>query len=93
MKEQNRTPERELSDMEIAKLSDTEFKTLVVRMLKDLIEYDKSTREDIKAILRGIKKTTQETNSEGKEVGVQINDLEHKEDINIQPEENEETRI
>ena len=32
------------------------------------------------------------TNSEGKETGSQINDLE-KEEINIQPEQNEETRI
>ena len=32
-------------------------------------------------------------NSEGKETGTQINDLEQKEEINIQPEQNEETRI
>ena len=31
--------------------------------------------------------------SEGKETGSQINDLEKKEEINIQPEQNEETRI
>ena len=30
---------------------------------------------------------------EGKETGTQINDLEQKEEINIQPEQNEETRI
>ena len=34
-----------------------------------------------------------ETNSEGKETGTQINDLEQKEEMNIQPEQNEETRI
>ena len=39
MKEQNKTPEKELSKMEIANLSDAEFKTLVIRMLRDLIEY------------------------------------------------------
>ena len=27
------------------------------------------------------------------EVGIQINDLEHKEEMNIQPEQKEETRI
>ena len=35
----------------------------------------------------------QGTNSEGKETGTQINNLEQKEEINIQPEQNEETRI
>ena len=35
----------------------------------------------------------QGTNSEGKESGAQVNDLEHKEDINIQPQQNEETGI
>ena len=34
----------------------------------------------------------QGTNSDGKETGTQINDLEQKEEINIQPEENEKTR-
>ena len=40
-----------------------------------------------------IKQNIQGTNSKGKETGTQINDLEQKEDINIQPEQNEETRI
>ena len=40
-----------------------------------------------------IKKNTQGTNREGKETGTQINDLEQKGEINIQPELNEETRI
>ena len=40
-----------------------------------------------------IKKTIQETNSEGKKTGTQINDLDQKEEINIQPEQNKETRI
>ena len=40
-----------------------------------------------------IKKTIQGTNSEGKETGTQINYLEQKEEINIQPEQNKETRI
>ena len=62
-------------------------------MLKSLIHYSKNIREEMKALVREIKENPQETNSEGKEAGVQINDLEHKEDINIQPEENEETRI
>ena len=40
-----------------------------------------------------IKKNIHRTNSEGEETGTQINNLEHKEEINIQPEQNEETRI
>ena len=39
-----------------------------------------------------IKKNIQETNSEGKETGTQINNLEM-EEVNIQPEQNEETRM
>ena len=40
-----------------------------------------------------INKNIQETNSEGKETRTQINNLEQMEEINIQPEQNEETRI
>ena len=40
-----------------------------------------------------IKRNPQGTNSEEKEAGVQINNLEQKEEINIRPEQNEETRI
>ena len=38
MKEQIKTPDKELNKMEISKLSDAEFKSLVIRMLKDLNE-------------------------------------------------------
>ena len=38
MKEQIKTPEKELNKMEISNLSDAEFNTLVVRMLEELIE-------------------------------------------------------
>ena len=38
MKEQIKTPEKELSDMEISNLSDAEFKTVVIRMFKELSE-------------------------------------------------------
>ena len=79
--------------MEIANPSDAEFKTLVTRMLRDLTEYSKCIREDMKPTLSEIKKNPQGTNSEGKEAGVQINDLEHKEKISIQPEQKEGTRI
>ena len=45
MKEQNKTPEKELNKMQIAKLSDVEFKTLVIRMLKELTEYSNSIKK------------------------------------------------
>ena len=38
MKEYIKTSEKELSDKEIDNLSDAEFKTLVIRMLTELIE-------------------------------------------------------
>ena len=47
----------------------------------------------MKAMLSEMKENVQGTNSDGKETGTQINDLEQKEEINIQPEHNEETRI
>ena len=36
MKEQDKTPEKELNQMEKSNLSDAEFKTLVIRMFKKL---------------------------------------------------------
>ena len=38
MKEQVKTPEKELSREEIDSLPDTEFKTVVIRMFTDLTE-------------------------------------------------------
>ena len=38
MKEQIKTPEKELSEEEIDNLSDAQFKTLVIRMLTELIK-------------------------------------------------------
>ena len=40
-----------------------------------------------------IKKNIHGTNSEGRETGTHTNDLKQKEEVNIQPEQNEETRI
>ena len=47
----------------------------------------------MKAIQNELKKNIQGTNREGRETGNQINNFEQKEEINIQPEQNEETRI
>ena len=93
MKEQIKTPEKELSDKEINNLSDVEFKTLVIRMPTEQIELGHKMKEEMKAIQSEIKENIQGTNSEGKETGTQINNLEQKEEISTQQEQNEETRI
>ena len=93
MKEQIKTPEKELSVEERANLSDAEFKTLVNRMLAKLIELGRKMKEEMKATQTEIKQNIQGTNSERKETGTQINDLEQKEGRSIQLEQNEETRI
>ena len=56
MKEQIKAPERiQLSNEEIANLSDAEFKTLVIRMLTELVEYGCKLEEKMKAMLSEIK--------------------------------------
>ena len=47
----------------------------------------------MKAMLRETKENIQGTNSYGMETGTQINGVDQKEERNIQPEKNEETRI
>ena len=91
--EQIKSPKIELRNKEIANLSDTEFKTLVIRMLTEMVAYGCKIEEKVNAMQSKIKKNIQGTNNEGKETGTQINDLEKKEEINVQREQNEETRI
>ena len=92
MKEQIKAPEKiQLSNEEIANVSDAQFKTLVIRMLTELVEY--GHKLDMKAMLNEIKENVQGTNSDRKETQTQINSVKQKEEINIQPEQNEETRI
>ena len=57
--EQNKTPEKELYKMEITNLSDAEFKTLVIRMLREIMGYGKGINEEMKAMLSEIKKNLQ----------------------------------
>ena len=47
----------------------------------------------MKAMPRETKENVQGTNSDGKETGTHINSVDQKEERNIQPEKNEETRI
>ena len=58
-----------------------------------MIEYRCKIEEEVKAMQSVIKQNIQGTNSEGNGTRTQINDLEQKEEINIQMEQNEETRI
>ena len=62
-------------------------------MLTELVEYGHKLEEKMKAMLSEIKENVQETNNDGKETGTQINGVDQKEERNIQPEKNEETRI
>ena len=76
MKEQIKAPEKiQLSDEEIANLSDAQFKTLVIRMLTESVEYGCKIEEKVKAMKSEIKECVQRTNSEGKETRTQINGL------------------
>ena len=69
MKKQIKTPEKELSNEEIANLSDAKFKTLEIRMLTEIVEDGHKIVETVKAMQRETKKNIQGTNSEGKETG------------------------
>ena len=94
MTEHFKAPEKiQLSDEEIANLSETQFKTLVIRMLTELVEFGQKLDEKIKAMVRETKENVQGTNSDAKETGTQINGVDQKEERNIPPEKNEETRI
>ena len=74
-------------------LSDAEFKTMVIRMLTEMVEHGHKIEEKVKAMQSEIKKNIQGTNSDRKETRTQINSLEQKGKINIQPEQSEEKRI
>ena len=50
MKEQMKTPKRELSKKEIDNLPDPQFKTLVIRMLTEMIEFSHKMNEEMKTV-------------------------------------------
>ena len=49
----------------MANLSDAEFKTLVIRMLTELVEYGPGIEEKVKAMKSELKENAQGTNREG----------------------------
>ena len=68
MKDEIKSPEKELNKIEISNLADAEFKILVIRMLKELTGVFNSIRKtqaEMKVTLGGIKKNIQRTNSGG----------------------------
>ena len=93
MKEQSNTPDKELNQMEISNLSDTELKTLAMRMLKELCEdfsSIKKVQSESKDTLIEIKSNLQGNNSRVDKTENQINDLEHKEKKYNQSEQQKE---
>ena len=63
MKEQIKAPEKiQLSDDEIANLSDAQFKRLVIRKLTELVEYGCKIEEKVKDMKSEIKENVQGTN-------------------------------
>ena len=78
MKEYIKTPEKELNKREISNLSDSEFKTLVIRMFKELNEdlnSIKKIQSETKDTLIEIKNSLQGNNSRVEEAENQINNL------------------
>ena len=92
MKEHIKAPKIELNDEEIANLSNAEFKTLVIRMLTQMVNYGCKIEERVKAMKSELKENTQGINNDRKETRTQSNTQEQKEKINIQPEQNDKTR-
>ena len=70
MKKQIKAPKTELSKEYIVNLSDAEFKTLVIRMLTEMVKYGCKIEEKVKDMKSEIKENVQGTNSEGKKTGL-----------------------
>ena len=80
MKEQKKTPEKELNKMEITNLSDVAIKTPLIQILKELIECGnniKKTQEEMKVKLSEIKKNIQGISSGVDKAQNQINNMQH----------------
>ena len=87
MTEHFKAPEKiQLNEEKLANLSDAQFKTLVIKMLTELVESVWKPDEKMNPMLRETKENVQGTNSDAKETGTQINGVDQKEKRNIQPE-------
>ena len=82
MKDQIKTLEKELNRMQISSVSDAEFKTLVIRMPKELSEdlsSIKKIQSEMKVTLTETKNNLQGNNHRVDEAENQMKDLEDKE--------------
>ena len=82
MKEQIKTSEKELNEMEISNLSGAEFKTLAIQMLKEFSEEHntiKGIQSEIQDTLIEIKNNLQGNNSRMNKAKYQLSDLKYKE--------------
>ena len=80
MTEHFKAPEKiQLSEEEIANLSDAQFKTLIIKTVTELVEFVRKLDEKMKPMLRETKENVQGTNSDRKETGTQINSVDQKE--------------
>ena len=71
MTEHFKAPEKiQLSEEEIADLWDAQFKTLVIKMLTELVESVRKPDEKMKPMLRETKENVQGTNSDERKVGL-----------------------
>ena len=68
MKEQIKTPEKELSNKEIANLSDAEFKILGIRMLTELVECGRKIEKKVKVMKSEIKENIREPTVKGRKL-------------------------
>ena len=96
MKEKIKTLEKEVNKMEISNLLDAEFKTLVIRMLKEPSEDCNSIKKfqsETKDTLMKIKNNLQGINSRVDNTENQISELEYKEAKNNQSEQQEAKRL
>ena len=67
MKEQIKAPEKiQLNNEEIANLSDAQFKTLVIRMLMEIVGYGHKIEEKMKAMKSEIKENVKGDNNDRK---------------------------
>ena len=67
MKEQSKTPEKELRNKVTAVLPDAEFKTLVIGILTELTDYSCKIKEKVRAIQSEIHK---EATVKGRKLGL-----------------------
>ena len=70
MKEQIKAPKIQLSVEEIANLSDAQFKTLIIKMVTEMVEYGCKTEVKVKAMQSEVKKNIQETTVKGRKRGL-----------------------